>query len=51
MQKASEVELETTLKNMKSLAVDATLHARAELMEVFKDGKHFEWDPDHEISF
>lgn len=34
---------------MKSLAIDATLHARAKLMEEFKAGQHFEWDLDYEI--
>ena len=36
---------------MKYVAVDATFHARAELMEEFKVGKHVDWDPDYEISF
>ena len=51
MQKVVEAELDTTLKQMKYVAVDATLHARAELMEEFKVGKHSEWDPDYEIRF
>ena len=50
-QKATQVKLESTLKQMKSVAIDATLHARAELMEEFKVGKHSEWDLDYEISF
>ena len=43
--------METTLKQMKSVAIDVTLHARAELMEEFKVGKHSEWDLDYEIRF
>ena len=36
---------------MKSVAIDATLHAKAELIEEFKAGKHFEWETDYEINF
>ena len=50
-QKVVEAELETTLKQMKSVVVDATLHMRAEPMEEFKVGKHSESDPDYEIGF
>ena len=50
-QKAAEAELETTLKQMKFVAVDATIHVRAELIEEFKAGKHSEWDLDYEIGF
>ena len=49
--KAAQAELETTLKQMKSVVVDALLHARVKLMEEFKAGKHSEWDPDYEIGF
>ena len=35
---------------MKSVAVDAILHARAELIEEFKAGQHTDWDPDFEIN-
>ena len=36
---------------MMSMAIDATLHARAEFMDEFKDGNHAEWDPNYEINF
>ena len=41
--------METTLEQMKSVAVDVTLHARVELMEEYKVGQHVGWDPDLEI--
>ena len=44
-----EAEVEFGLKQMKTLVVDMTLHAWAELMEEFKAGHHDEWDPDYEI--
>ena len=34
---------------MKSMTVDATLHARAELMKEFKVGRQAECDPDMQI--
>ena len=49
-QTAAQAELETTPRQMTSVAIDATLHAWAELMEEFKAGKHAEWDPNYEIS-
>ena len=39
----------TNLSVIKSISVNATLHARAKVMEEFKAGKHAEWDPDFEI--
>ena len=48
---AAKVELEATLRQMKSVAVDATLHDKAELMEEFKAGKYADWGPDYEFSF
>ena len=50
-QKAADAKLKATLKSMKSVVVDATLHARAKLMEDFKAIKHSEGDPDYEIGF
>ena len=49
--KATEAELEFTLKQMTFVVVDATFQARAELMEEFKTGKHSKWDPNYEIGF
>ena len=34
---------------MKTIVVDVTLHARAELMAEFKAGRQAEWDPKYEI--
>ena len=42
-------ELETETLKVQSIAVDAVLSARAELMEEFKRGEHASWDPDQEI--
>ena len=42
-------ELEAALLKVQSIAVDAVLSARAELMEEFKRGEHASWDPDQEI--
>ena len=42
-------ELESTLKKMQFIVVDAILRARAELMGEFKRGEHAAWDPDQEI--
>ena len=47
---ASEAEVEANLAQMKSVDVDATLHARAELMEAFKASQHAEWDPDFKVA-
>ena len=41
-QKVAEAELEATLKSMKYGAMDATLHARFELMEEFKADNYSE---------
>lgn len=50
-QKAVQAELDTTLKQMKFMVINATLHARVEVVKEFKDGKLSEWDPDYEIGF
>ena len=42
-------ELETATLKVQSIAVDAVLSARAELMEEFKRGEHASWDSDQEI--
>ena len=42
-------ELETAAENIQTIAVDAVLSARAELMEEFKRGEHSSWDPNEEI--
>ena len=42
-------DLESTLKRMQIIAVDAILHTRAELMGEFKRGEHASWDPNQEI--
>ncbi|KAL5580801.1 hypothetical protein UlMin_013243 [Ulmus minor] len=42
-------ELETVTLKAQSIAVDAVLSARAELMEEYKRGEHASWDPDQEI--
>ena len=39
-------ELETTTLKVKTVAVDAVISVRAELMGEFKRGKHSNWDPD-----
>ena len=44
-----EKEVDDQLVQIKSLAVDATLHAHAEMMEEYKVGQQAEWDPDYEI--
>ena len=38
-----------TLMQMKSVTVDATLHAWVERMEEYKAGQHVNWDPDYDI--
>ena len=43
------VELETAAERVQTIAVDAVLSARAELMGEFKRGEHSSWDPDEEI--
>ena len=42
-------ELEAAMLKVQSIAVDAVLSARAELMEEFKRGEHASWDLDQEI--
>ena len=42
-------ELEAAMLKVQSIAVDAVLSARAELMEEFRRGEHASWDPDQEI--
>ena len=49
MREAVEKELASQLKQMKTIAIDATLHARAELIKELKARKQGEWDPDYEI--
>ena len=49
-QLVAKAEVEATLEQMKSVAVDAMLHASVELMEEFKAGQHVEWDPNLKIS-
>ena len=44
-----KVELETAAEKIQTIAVDAVLSARAELMGKFKRGEHSSWDPDEEI--
>ena len=44
-----ENEAAAQLEQMKMLAIDAILHALAELMEKFKAGQKSEWDPNYEI--
>ncbi len=44
-----KAELETAAEKVQSIAVDAVLSARAELMGEFKRGEHSAWDPDEEI--
>ena len=44
-----KVELETAAERVQTIAVDAILSARAELMGEFKRGEHSSWDPDEEI--
>ena len=39
-------EFETMRLKAQSIAVDAVLSARAELMEEYKKGEHASWDPD-----
>ena len=48
---AAKAEMEVTLTQIKSVAVNVTLHVRAELMEECKAGQHVNWDPDLEIKF
>ena len=42
-------ELEMAAEKIQTIAVDAVLSARAELMGEFKRGEHSSWDPDEEI--
>ena len=42
-------ELEMAALKVQTIAVDAMLSARAELMTEFKMGKHSSWNPDEEI--
>ena len=42
-------ELEEAAEKVQTIAVDAVLSARAELMGEFKRGEHSSWDPDEEI--
>ena len=44
-----KVELETAAEKIQTMAVDAVLSTRAELMGEFKRGEHSSWDPDEEI--
>ena len=44
-----KAELESILKKMQFIIIDAILHARAKLMGEFKRGEHATWDPDQEI--
>ena len=44
-----KVELEKAAERVQTIAVDAVLSARAELMGEFKRGEHSSWDPDEEI--
>ena len=44
-----KAELETAVEKIQTIAVDAVLSARAELMGEFKRGEHSSWDPDEEI--
>ena len=44
-----KTELETAALKVQTIAVDAMLSARAELMGEFKRGKHSSWDLDEEI--
>ena len=44
-----KAELETAAEKIQTIAVDAVLSARAELMGEFKRGEHSSWDPDEEI--
>ena len=39
-------ELETAALKVQTIAVDAMLNARAELMAEFKRGEHLSWNPD-----
>ena len=39
-------ELEKVRLKVQSIAVDAVLNARAELMEEYKKGEHVSWDSD-----
>lgn len=43
---ATEAKVESIMKQMKTLAMDVTLHDRYELMEEYKVGKLAKWDPD-----
>ena len=41
-----KAEIESTLKKMQFIAVDAILHARAKLMGEFQRCEHVSWDLD-----
>ena len=44
-----EAEVKSYMKHMKTLAIDATLHTQAKLMEEYKVGEHSKCDLDYEI--
>ena len=44
-----KVELETSAEKIQTIAVDAVLSTRVELMGEFKRSEHSSWDPDEEI--
>ena len=44
-----KAELETAAEKIQTIAVDAVLSTRAELMGEFKRGDHLSWNPDEEI--
>ena len=37
------------LERLESVSSDATLHSHAKFMVEFKEERHAEWDPNHEI--
>lgn len=49
MSKGLKAELETAMVKIQTIAVDAMLSARAELMGQYKKGEHSSWDLDEEI--
>ena len=46
---AAKAEVESTMNKMNFIAVDATFHAWAKLMEEYKARQHVIWDLDQEI--
>ena len=46
---AAEKEMAAQLEQMKSLAVNANLHARVELIEEFKASQQADWDRNYKI--